>query len=69
MLSPQEIESATQGQILDKIFCISLYTNALGKSTNLSVLPPNYGRLGSLALVCQALWEKENSELIPALLC
>ena len=31
------MKSATQGQILDKVICISFYTNAPGKGMNLSV--------------------------------
>ena len=37
------MDSVTRVQILDETVCISLHTNALGKSMNLSVLPFSYG--------------------------
>ena len=44
-------------------------TNTLGKGMNPIILPPamvkQQDRLGSLALVKQLVWEKENSEFKP----
>ena len=43
-LSSQEMELSTWVQILGKVVCVSLRTNALKKGMNLSILfPPNKG--------------------------
>ena len=47
---------------LDEAVCILHNTDILGKGMNLSILPPAMGWLGSLTLVWQLVWEKENSE-------
>ncbi len=68
-LSPQEMNTATQVQILDDTDCISHSTNTLGKGMNPIILPPAMGkqqdRIGSSALVRQLVQEKENSEFKP----
>ena len=49
------MELVIRVQILDKVGCVSLDDNALGKGMNPSLLPPamskQYDRLGSVALV------------------
>ena len=66
------MSSKTQSQILDVVVGISLHVNAFGKDLNPPVIPSaigkKYGRLDSLALVRQLIWEKKNSEFKPALL-
>ena len=66
------MELVAQVQILDEAICVSLLANALGKDINPSVLllaiAKWLGRLGSLALVMQAVKEKENSEFNSAVL-
>ena len=43
-LSLQEMDTATQVQILDETDCISHSTNTLGKGMNPIILPPAMGK-------------------------
>ena len=58
------MESVNKFQILDEVVCISFNVNAHGKGMNQSVLCRLGvivgGRLGSLVLVRQLVYEKEN---------
>ena len=57
------------GQNIDEAVCISHSINTSGKGMNptilLTAMEKKKGRLGTLALVWQPFWEKENSEFKP----
>ena len=63
-LSLQEMEQVTRVQTLEVAVYVSLHANE--NRQNSSVL---LGGLGSLVLVRQLIYKKENSKFKPALLC
>ena len=66
-----EMKSAMHVQIPDEVVCAFFDTKALGKGLDplLHSAVLEKAKQGSLALVRQLVWEKENSEFKPAVAC